>query len=105
MNSWGEGEGRLAKLARAGLESGDEPGGCMHILEAQQFSRDWLEGELFPLAERLAGGELVQERPLRDRRLFWLFYEPSTRTRVSFESAMAAVIAQDPWTSARFYDT
>ena len=61
----------------------------MHILEAQQFSRDWLEGELFPLAERLAEGELVGERPLRDRRLFWLFYEPSTRTRVSFESAMA----------------
>lgn len=61
----------------------------MHILEAQQFSREWLESELFPLAERLARRELVDERPLRDRRLFWLFYEPSTRTRVSFESAMA----------------
>src|SRR5205809_1815135 len=61
----------------------------MHVLEAQQFSREWLEGELFPLAERLAKGELVPERPLRDRRLFWLFYEPRTRTRVSFESAMA----------------
>ena len=61
----------------------------MHVLEAQQFSREWLERELFPLAERLARGELVDQRPLRDRRLFWLFYEPSTRTRVSFESAMA----------------
>jgi aspartate carbamoyltransferase catalytic subunit len=61
----------------------------MHVLEAQQFSREWLETELFPLAERLAGGDLVDQRPLRDRRLFWLFYEPSTRTRVSFESAMA----------------
>jgi aspartate carbamoyltransferase catalytic subunit len=59
----------------------------MHVLEAQQFSRDWLESELFPLAERLSRGELVEQRPLRDRRLFWLFYEPSTRTRVSFESA------------------
>jgi aspartate carbamoyltransferase catalytic subunit len=61
----------------------------MHVLEAQQFSREWLENELFPLAERLANGELAEQRPLRDRRLFWLFYEPSTRTRVSFESAMA----------------
>jgi aspartate carbamoyltransferase catalytic subunit len=60
-----------------------------HVLEAQQFSREWLEGELFPLAERFANGELAAQRPLRDRRLFWLFYEPSTRTRVSFESAMA----------------
>ena len=61
----------------------------MHVLEAQQFSREWLEKELFPLAERLARADLAGERPLRDRRLFWLFYEPSTRTRVSFESAMA----------------
>jgi aspartate carbamoyltransferase catalytic subunit len=61
----------------------------LHVLEAQQFSREWLERELFPLAERLSRGELVDQRPLRDRRLFWLFYEPSTRTRVSFESAMA----------------
>lgn len=61
----------------------------MHVLEAQQFSREWLERELFPLAERLARGELVDQRPLRDRRLFWLFYEPSTRTRVSFESAIS----------------
>jgi aspartate carbamoyltransferase catalytic subunit len=61
----------------------------MHVLEAQQFSREWLENELFPLAERLATGSLSEPRPLRERRLFWLFYEPSTRTRVSFESAMA----------------
>jgi aspartate carbamoyltransferase catalytic subunit len=61
----------------------------MHVLEAQQFSREWLENELFPLAEQLTAGDLAQQRPLRDRRLFWLFYEASTRTRVGFESAMA----------------
>ena len=61
----------------------------MHVLEAQQFSRVWLQSELVPLAERLARGELVDQRPLRDRRLVWLFYEPSTRTRVSFESAIS----------------
>ena len=46
-------------------------------------------GRAFPLAEQMASGELAAQRPLRDRRLFWLFFEPSTRTRVSFESAMA----------------
>jgi aspartate carbamoyltransferase catalytic subunit len=62
---------------------------AMHILEAQQFSRDWLEQELFPLAERLVEPAARADQPLRGRRLFWLFYEPSTRTRVSFESAIA----------------
>src|SRR3954468_1525837 len=66
-----------------------QTGGRMHVLEAQQFSREWLEGELFPLAEQLASGDLAAQYPLRDRRVFWLFYETSTRTRVSFESAMA----------------
>jgi aspartate carbamoyltransferase catalytic subunit len=37
----------------------------------------------------LARGELLDLRPLRVRRLLWLFYEPSTRTRVSFESAIS----------------
>ncbi len=62
----------------------------MHVLEAQQFDRAWLEGTLFPLADRMAGlAEFGAHRLLEGRRLFWLFFEPSTRTRVSFESAIA----------------
>jgi aspartate carbamoyltransferase catalytic subunit len=60
-----------------------------HVLDARQFSRDWLEGVLFPL-----GAEL-QQMPRADlpgtlagKRLFYLLYEPSTRTRVSFETAV-----------------
>ncbi len=58
-----------------------------HVLEAQQFTRRLLE-EIFERAEQM------RERPgwfadrLRGRIMAALFYEPSTRTRLSFESAM-----------------
>ena len=60
-----------------------------HILEAQQFSREWLEGELFPLAvamERLS--KKKAKKILNDKEMGSFFYEPSTRTRMSFEIAM-----------------
>ena len=60
-----------------------------HIIEAQQFDRPWLEEELFPLAKEMekvakGGGSNVLFR----KRMITLFYEPSTRTRASFEIAM-----------------
>jgi aspartate carbamoyltransferase catalytic subunit len=59
-----------------------------HILDARQFTRDWLETVLFPATERLQRTPTARlPRPLRDKRLFYLFYETSTRTRVSFEAA------------------
>lgn len=59
------------------------------VLEAQQFKREWLEEELFPLAQKMekvvkkGGGKL-----LSGKRMITFFYEPSTRTRASFEMAM-----------------
>jgi|SRR5579859_4624237 len=68
-----------------------------HVLDARQFTREWLEDILFPLAARLQGLSSSElPRPLTGRRLFYLFYEPSTRTRVSFETAaslLGAVVA------------
>jgi aspartate carbamoyltransferase catalytic subunit len=59
-----------------------------HILDARQFTREWLETTLFPQALQLQERPLDQlPRTLVGRRLFYLFYEPSTRTRVSFEMA------------------
>ena len=55
-----------------------------HILESQQFSRELL-GELFSMADRLEKGK---DLPLTGKVMATMFYEPSTRTRLSFQSAM-----------------
>jgi aspartate carbamoyltransferase catalytic subunit len=66
--------------------------GVPHIVDAAQFSRQWLEEELFPRTElmRQIHG-LGDSRLLTGRRMFGLFYAPSTRTRISFESAMTSL--------------
>src|SRR5204862_6707898 len=59
-----------------------------HVLDARQFTREWLEQVLFPAAlelQQVPPGRL--EPSLAGKHLFYLFYEPSTRTRVSFEMA------------------
>jgi len=59
-----------------------------HILDARQFTREWLDDMLFPAALTLQQTPADRlGRPLAGKRLFYLFYEPSTRTRVSFEMA------------------
>lgn len=64
-------------------------GKLFHVLEAQQFSRDWLENEFFPLVDE------IKKMPKRDgenalagKEMISFFYEASTRTRLSFELAM-----------------
>lgn len=55
-----------------------------HILEAQQFDRPYLE-KLFAKADALGK---KPEPLLTGKIMATVFYEPSTRTRLSFESAM-----------------
>lgn len=55
-----------------------------HLTRTQQFSRSALD-HLFALADAL---EKNHDDSLRGKILASLFYEPSTRTRFSFESAM-----------------
>ncbi len=57
-----------------------------HIVAVNQFERHWIE-HLFDSADRMRTVRAT-DGPLQDKILATLFYEPSTRTRLSFESAM-----------------
>ena len=57
-----------------------------HIVEVGQFDRPWIES-LFQRVERMRQLPRGSDR-LKGNILATLFYEPSTRTRLSFESAM-----------------
>lgn len=61
----------------------------IHCIESQQFSKDILF-KLFLKADELRKGNAkeINEKILKGKILASLFYEPSTRTRLSFESAM-----------------
>src|SRR5438876_1585092 len=58
-----------------------------HVLESQQFSRELLEEIFFRAGEMRREPHRASGR-LLGRVLAALFYEPSTRTRLSFEAAM-----------------
>ncbi|BBO81539.1 aspartate carbamoyltransferase [Desulfosarcina ovata subsp. sediminis] len=61
-----------------------------HVIESQQFDRDLLE-TVFRTADQMKAdlsGERRFAKALEGRIMASLFYEPSTRTRFSFESAM-----------------
>ncbi len=63
--------------------------GWPNVVESQQFAAAWLDQEFFPLASEMvdvykSGGNDL----LRGMRMVSLFFEPSTRTRMSFETAM-----------------
>ena len=57
-----------------------------HILRSQQFSHEFLE-RLFQLTTEIKAEEGKYNEELKGKIVAMLFYEPSTRTRLSFESA------------------
>jgi aspartate carbamoyltransferase catalytic subunit len=57
-----------------------------HIVAVEQFERDWILS-LFNDADRMKTVS-ASDKLLGDKILATIFYEPSTRTRLSFESAM-----------------
>lgn len=57
-----------------------------HIIRAQDFDRTYLE-HLFAKSNGFQYGSVAFGDILRDKIIVQLFYEPSTRTRFSFESA------------------
>jgi len=63
----------------------------MSVVESQQFSKEWLEIEFFPTVRSMET-VLLNERSgckdLKGKGMVSFFYEPSTRTRASFEIAM-----------------
>ncbi|MCA8942807.1 MAG: aspartate carbamoyltransferase [Planctomycetes bacterium] len=69
----------------------DQPGRLLglanrHVVSAMQFERDTLL-QLFRLAAMIEIQPSLQHLPLSGKILITAFYEPSTRTRLSFESA------------------
>jgi aspartate carbamoyltransferase catalytic subunit len=58
-----------------------------HLIEPGNFGLEELDG-LFDLAEKIEAGEGRLREACRGRVLATLFFEPSTRTRLSFEAAM-----------------
>ncbi|MBO0688287.1 MAG: aspartate carbamoyltransferase [Candidatus Dormibacteraeota bacterium] len=61
--------------------------GPLHVLESEQFTRGALEA-LFRRGGELRANPAPAADRLRGRLMAALFYEPSTRTRLSFEAAM-----------------
>lgn len=73
------------------MSSGDwlrEP--LKHVIESQQFDKEALS-EIFKISRSMEDirPKTDEARQLEGRIMSTLFYEPSTRTRLSFESAMA----------------
>lgn len=82
------GDAHPKELLRAIVEEGEHllPLENQHIISAAQFSRPTLL-QLFRLAAKYESNPQRFSTPLQGKILISAFYEPSTRTRLSFESA------------------
>lgn len=83
-----QGDAHPKQLLRTIVEDGDHllPLEHQHILHADQFSANTLL-QLFRLAAKYEANPDRFSTPLQGKILVSAFYEPSTRTRLSFESA------------------
>ena len=61
-----------------------------HVISCKQFNRESLE-EMLDLAKDMKENQKKYERCIEGKIVATLFYEPSTRTRLSFESAVQRV--------------
>ena len=82
------GDAHPKALLREIVENGDylKPLANQHILTCDQFDRETLL-QLFRLASKYESNPERFHSPLQGKVLISAFYEPSTRTRLSFESA------------------
>jgi aspartate carbamoyltransferase catalytic subunit len=58
-----------------------------HVLSCEQFTRESIDG-LFKLTDHIRANEKAYCGAISDKVVATLFYEPSTRTRLSFEAAI-----------------
>ena len=58
-----------------------------HLIDPLDFTRDEI-GQLLDLADRIVEDPTAYQNVCAHKKLATLFYEPSTRTRLSFEAAM-----------------
>lgn len=86
--------GRRCRVIRSAFKATDPPlpwtqQRLKHVLEAQQFSKESLQ-TIFQTAKQMEciKRNTTEARQLEGYIMATLFYEPSTRTRLSFESAM-----------------
>ena len=70
-----------------------------HVLDARQFSREWLLKEFFPEARRMEGLVGACVTNLHNRRTIIFFTEPSTRTFASFHMAASYLGVQVPFST------
>jgi len=82
------GDAHPKALLRKVVENGDylKPLSNQHILSTDQFDKNTLR-QLFRLAAKFESNPERFSTPLQGKILISAFYEPSTRTRLSFESA------------------
>lgn len=82
------GDAHPKELLRAIMEEGEHllPLENQHVLSADQFDQQTLL-QLFRLAAKYESNPERFSTPLQGKMLISAFYEPSTRTRLSFESA------------------